>query len=52
MDFLPFQAIYRTPLHILTGEGLTISDYLQAIGVQKEQDISSRTRKEWRLCVR
>ncbi len=34
VDFLPFQAIYHTPLHLLTGEGLVISDYMKAIGVQ------------------
>lgn len=34
VDFLPFQAIYHTPLHILTGRELTITDYMQGIGVQ------------------
>lgn len=34
VDFLPFQAIYHTPLHILTGGELTITDYMQGIGVQ------------------
>ncbi len=34
VDFLPFQAIYHTPLHMLTGRELEVPDYLQAIGMQ------------------
>lgn len=34
VDFLPFQAIYHTPLHILTDSTMTGSGYLQNIGIQ------------------
>lgn len=34
VDFLPFQAIYHTPLHMLTGEGLSMADYMQELGMQ------------------
>ena len=34
VDFLPFQAIYHTPLHMLTGRELKMADYLQGIGIQ------------------
>lgn len=34
VEFLPFQAIYHTPLHILTDKTLTLTDYTQIIGMQ------------------
>lgn len=34
VNVLPFQAIYHTPLHILTARDLKLSDYLQGLGIQ------------------
>jgi len=34
LQLLPFQAIYYIPLHIITGTGLQLLDYLQLIGIQ------------------
>ncbi len=34
VDLLPFQAIYHTPLHMLTGTDLTVTDYMQGILLQ------------------
>ncbi len=34
VDLLPFQAIYHTPLHMLTGANLTVGDYARGILLQ------------------
>ena len=34
VNVLPFQAIYHTPLHILTARDLGLIDYLQGLGIQ------------------
>ena len=34
LGWLPFQAIYNTPLQIITSPSLTVPDYLRMIGVQ------------------
>lgn len=34
VNVLPFQAIYHTPLHILTARDLRLMDYLQGLGIQ------------------
>lgn len=34
VNVLPFQAIYHTPLHILTARDLKLADYLQGLGIQ------------------
>ena len=34
VELMPFQAIYHTPLHILTDKSLTMMDYLQCVGIQ------------------
>lgn len=34
VEFLPFQAIYHTPLHMLTGTDMTLADYMQGLGLQ------------------
>lgn len=34
LQLLPFQAIYNTPLQIITSSTLTVSDYVRMIGIQ------------------
>lgn len=34
VDFLPFQAIYHMPLHILTDKTMQLSDYVTSLGIQ------------------
>lgn len=34
VEHMPFQAIYHTPLHILTDQSMTVVDYLGSIGMQ------------------
>lgn len=34
VDFLPFQAIYHIPLHILTDKTMLLSDYVTSLGIQ------------------
>lgn len=34
VEMLPFQAIYHTPLHILTDQTMQMADYMSSIGIQ------------------
>lgn len=34
VEYMPFQAIYHTPLHILTDRSMTVADDLGSIGIQ------------------